>query len=406
MNPFDFFDKIFCINLDSRPDRWEEAQKEFEKACIQDRVERFPGIVVPGNPDKGAHLSHAGCIRLAKEQGCRNVLILEDDIEWLANPLELKRVVPEVPENWDMLYLGVNTERELYQISFHLAKLTFAFSTHAYAVNSSMYDKLIELNEREGLGHNDVAITCEIIPYHNCLATIPLLAGQRKSFSNILQRDMESNPVFRERFYQNLVYKNLGSLDLTFVTFIVPTLGRATVQRTIDSFVAQPDWNWKAIIMGDGVKPNTDYQDDLHVKIMQCEHKSHAGLVRNEAMRFVTTDWIAFCDDDDWLDSNYVSSLKIHAEAHPDCDIIIFSYRDVVTGNIQPPKGSGEEFYYCNVGISYAVKTDFVIRSGAKFDPYATEDFGFLDYCRNHGAKYIVTHDIKYYVGGIGGWRA
>ena len=28
MKPFDFFDAIFCINLDKRPNRWESAQKE------------------------------------------------------------------------------------------------------------------------------------------------------------------------------------------------------------------------------------------------------------------------------------------------------------------------------------------------------------------------------------------
>ena len=30
-NPFDYFDKIFCINLDSRPDRWKQVQTEFDK---------------------------------------------------------------------------------------------------------------------------------------------------------------------------------------------------------------------------------------------------------------------------------------------------------------------------------------------------------------------------------------
>ena len=28
---FDYFDAIYCINLDKRPDRWEWVKKEFEK---------------------------------------------------------------------------------------------------------------------------------------------------------------------------------------------------------------------------------------------------------------------------------------------------------------------------------------------------------------------------------------
>lgn len=39
-NPFDYFDKIYCINLDSRTDRWERTQTEFEKVGIENRVTR------------------------------------------------------------------------------------------------------------------------------------------------------------------------------------------------------------------------------------------------------------------------------------------------------------------------------------------------------------------------------
>ena len=54
-NPFDYFDKIYCINLDSRY-RWELAQKEFKKVGILGRVERFSACVgneiVNGSSDK------------------------------------------------------------------------------------------------------------------------------------------------------------------------------------------------------------------------------------------------------------------------------------------------------------------------------------------------------------------
>ena len=33
-NSFDFFDAIFCINLDKRPDRWVHAQEQFKKIGI------------------------------------------------------------------------------------------------------------------------------------------------------------------------------------------------------------------------------------------------------------------------------------------------------------------------------------------------------------------------------------
>ena len=38
----EFFDKIFCINLDSRPDRWEECEKMFSHYNLE--VERVSAI--------------------------------------------------------------------------------------------------------------------------------------------------------------------------------------------------------------------------------------------------------------------------------------------------------------------------------------------------------------------------
>ena len=44
-----YFDKIYCINLDSRPDRWKECLEEFKKIGIDDIVERFPAAeLTPG----------------------------------------------------------------------------------------------------------------------------------------------------------------------------------------------------------------------------------------------------------------------------------------------------------------------------------------------------------------------
>jgi len=70
-NPFDFFNKIYCINLDRRSDRWEKVSKEFESIEIYDRVERFSAFELDIFEDKrrnacyGNHTSHAKCIKNA-----------------------------------------------------------------------------------------------------------------------------------------------------------------------------------------------------------------------------------------------------------------------------------------------------------------------------------------------------
>jgi GR25 family glycosyltransferase involved in LPS biosynthesis len=397
MNPFDKFSKIFCINLDRRVDRWEQAQKEFEKAGILDKVERFSAYNLPYATARGNHLSHAACIKKAKENNCENVLIFEDDVEWLNDPLILKRV--DLPTDWDLFYLGINMDRySATQVNYHLAKINGGYSTHAYAINKTLFDTLIELNEDTKTVHNDVRMAYEIIPNYNCYVSVPLLAGQRDSYSDIQGRRMDSNQVFLERFDQHLTRKKFKVAEPTFCTFVTPTIGRKTLPRTVQSFINQTDWSWKAIVMFDGRDINYECDND-HVLITKCEQQNSAGLTRNEAMKLVTTDWIAFCDDDDWLAEDYLVTLRQYVENN---DVVIFTYRDVKTGNTQPPVYIND-IISCNVGISFAVRTDFVIKNNIQFPKGAIEDFAFLDACRNAGARYVLTHQIKYLVGGIGG---
>ena len=88
-NAFDYFDEIFCINLDTRIDRWQHAQEEFKKIGILDRVHRFSAI-----KDKDGRIglikSNLEIIKYAKNKKLNNVLIFEDDFEFLIdNPLEV-----------------------------------------------------------------------------------------------------------------------------------------------------------------------------------------------------------------------------------------------------------------------------------------------------------------------------
>lgn len=205
--------KHFCINLDSRPDRWTLATQEF--ARIGYNVQRFPGIVSNRFSDKkrnacwGNHLSHASILRLAKDLNLDAVTIFEDDVEFFPNALNnIVNTLEELPSDWHMLYWGANVDVfHPIMISTHIAKLTGAFATHAYVVRNSLFDELIKINTNENIVHNDVAYASEIHPYYNCYLAVPMVAGQRKDFSDIQGKIMESNPIFIERFNKNVVTK-------------------------------------------------------------------------------------------------------------------------------------------------------------------------------------------------------
>lgn len=214
MNPFDFFDKIYVINLDYRKDRLAQVMDEFSKVGIKDRVERHSGLTAHrfGDPKKdacyGNHLAHSICIHNANIEDANNVLIFEDDVQFLSNAIEvLSGTIQQIPKDWDMLYLGVNIEKPAYQISRNLAKLTFAYSTHAYAVNlrySSVKDDLLSINTDPDVVHNDVEYSNKIIPNYNCYSCVPIIAIQRPSYSDIEKKFMDYDWM-QTRFEQNLV---------------------------------------------------------------------------------------------------------------------------------------------------------------------------------------------------------
>ena len=106
---------------------------------------------------------------------------------------------------WNMFYLGGNILRPFYQITDHLAKLSHCQSTHAYGVNKEFLDTLIHWIEARPM-IIDVLYADGIIPYNNCFITVPMVAIQRASYSDIEKRTMDySVPI--ERYNKFLVKK-------------------------------------------------------------------------------------------------------------------------------------------------------------------------------------------------------
>jgi len=143
-------DHIFYINLDKRPDR----KVEFESSMtdIEWTTERFPGIYCP--PPKGivgCTKSHLAVLKLAKERNYKNVLIFEDDFEWIEPPRivedELSKLFINNPD-FDVCFLAYNLKRGKQDKHYSfLIKTEYSTTASAYIVNQHYYDKLIALYE-------------------------------------------------------------------------------------------------------------------------------------------------------------------------------------------------------------------------------------------------------------------
>jgi len=77
-NPFNYFDAIYCINLYSRPDRYNHALSLFNSLDIP--VIFYQTHKHPTDGVQGCFESHIGVVTDAYNKGYNNALIFEDDI--------------------------------------------------------------------------------------------------------------------------------------------------------------------------------------------------------------------------------------------------------------------------------------------------------------------------------------
>ena len=123
---------------------------------------------------------------------------------------------------------------------------------------------------------------------------------------------------------------------------------------------------------------------------------NHAAAVRNLGLQHVQTPWVAFVDDDDTIDTQYVNILHHEVQQNEDAHIIIFRMK-YTDGRVLPPHDH-TDFVLNHVGISFAMKMDYVRDKSLTFRPSSTEDFELLDRCRQAGASIRISPSITYYV--------
>jgi glycosyl transferase family 25 len=148
---------IYYINLDHRTDRKEQIEAELIRMGLKGT--RFPGtIYCATEPDRfnnkniynpnaiGCHISHLNLIKLARDKKLSNILILEDDFQFIVNKEELEFQITAFNNlniEYNVVFLGYNVkESEPFNdlISYGRSVQTAS----GYVVNQNFYDILIE----------------------------------------------------------------------------------------------------------------------------------------------------------------------------------------------------------------------------------------------------------------------
>ena len=202
-----YFDKIYCINLSRRTDRWQEMLVICKKENIE--LERFEAV--DGNPMNwsdnryplrlssfpgamGCLASHLNVYKDAKLNNYEKVLIIEDDCDFTENINSIfSENINRLPEDWDLFYFGGmhNTRGGKFYpetITDSIVKAKEIMTTTCYAVRHTVFDLLINTLEKElpePYTPIDGYLCLEIQPKCNTYAFHPPIAWQRASHSDV-----------------------------------------------------------------------------------------------------------------------------------------------------------------------------------------------------------------------------
>ena len=143
---FGFVDHVVYINLDHRTDRQDQIIAELAPYFPPEQVTRFSAIMRE-NGALGCTESHIAVLEMAKANGWKNVLVLEDDARWTDTFDEgLKTLTRLAQSEYDAIVFGGHNTR-WHEDSLRLIR---TFGTEATLVNSNYYDTLLR-NYRESL---------------------------------------------------------------------------------------------------------------------------------------------------------------------------------------------------------------------------------------------------------------
>jgi glycosyltransferase involved in cell wall biosynthesis len=180
------------------------------------------------------------------------------------------------------------------------------------------------------------------------------------------------------------------------ITFVIPSLSRPTLSRTVNSLIKQTNPSWKCIIIYDGVDgPNFEDPRITTHQITKTGNNSksmgESGLVRNVGINKCDTEWIGFLDDDDTIHEDYV---KILFEKYSNHDFVVWRMKNPY--GLVIPRWGKDELVINNVGISFCYKSKF---KDVLFDRNINgEDFYFVEKLMAKTKNYKITDEVCYFI--------
>lgn len=187
VNINDYFDHIYCLNLDRKPEKWNNIKKKCNDLSIDiTRFSAVDGNNIPNSTLKkydkinkyavGCLLSHYNIIKDAQKNNYERVLILEDDVLF-CNDFNKKfnEFISKVG-NWKLLYLGGTQHKwDGIKIEDGYYRAKNVDGTFAYAVDQSIYDDLLQTDSISNRPIDNILWDIQQKYYNHCYVCYPNL---------------------------------------------------------------------------------------------------------------------------------------------------------------------------------------------------------------------------------------
>ena len=183
---------VYCINLESRPERWQQTQYEAGELWMSPI--RFDAIKHERG-HTGCKLSHMTLLKQVKDEG--KFIIIEDDIKVLKNGYDIAwEAFQQLPHNWDMFYFGATLTRDIGRYSPNLCRLKGGAATQCIAYNNQngVVDYILENHNRNRFS---AFLRDDVQDRFNCFITYPMTVTQRAGYSDLLNKYTSSREIRR-----------------------------------------------------------------------------------------------------------------------------------------------------------------------------------------------------------------
>jgi GR25 family glycosyltransferase involved in LPS biosynthesis len=199
--------KSYLINLKKRPERLAKALQQMERAQIQDPqiVEAVDGSLLPlpfddesGHGALGCKLTHQYILIDAIQENLNCIAIYEDDAVMVDDfQAKLKNVLDNLPDDWEMLYLGTqHRDNPIYENPCCL-RCTNCHRTHSIVYRGAGIRKVLQIWLSRTTGHIDHILGDGYFAELKAYACHPMLTAQGENHSDI------QNVQFCERWWDN-----------------------------------------------------------------------------------------------------------------------------------------------------------------------------------------------------------